>query len=426
MKKVFKQKKGITLIALVITIIVLLILAGVSISMLSGDNSILGRATDAKEITGIEQIKERINTAYLGGLATGKGTITEDELKAELIKEFGASKVNDDTIDTSVAGKWTVTIDDARLSLPAGAASEPTVLTIGSEYEKGNIKIGDKLTYSANGQTNWIVFGKDESGNVLLTTEAPVGTYSPTYNAQHWFSWEDDLDAECDDYGTTLQGKTIQARSIRIEDINRVVGFIEPTSTFNRYQFVADGNTGTREDGVIKLNYYYPSLDAVSNTPAYFKKSGVGSATDSEVFTNNAYVYYWDSSASKWEYGLYGNGTNGYVNEHYLNDTGATEVADYNKFNTNIKLVTGETGSRMNPYFVASRSVYVHSSDACFNIAAVNGGCVFRNLSGMCGSNSSGGGSGGGPSGWGLRPIVILPSDIQVEEVTTGEFDIKS
>ena len=39
-----KGNKGITLIALVITIIVLLILAGVSIAMLSGENSILRRA----------------------------------------------------------------------------------------------------------------------------------------------------------------------------------------------------------------------------------------------------------------------------------------------------------------------------------------------------------------------------------------------
>lgn len=40
-KNVLKEKKGITLIALVITIIVLLILAGVSIAMLTGDNGIL-------------------------------------------------------------------------------------------------------------------------------------------------------------------------------------------------------------------------------------------------------------------------------------------------------------------------------------------------------------------------------------------------
>ena len=44
-----KNNKGITLIALVVTIIVLLILAGVSIAMLSGQNGILNRAREARE-----------------------------------------------------------------------------------------------------------------------------------------------------------------------------------------------------------------------------------------------------------------------------------------------------------------------------------------------------------------------------------------
>ena len=43
-----REKRGITLIALVVTIIVLLILAGVSIQMLTGDNGILNRAAEAK------------------------------------------------------------------------------------------------------------------------------------------------------------------------------------------------------------------------------------------------------------------------------------------------------------------------------------------------------------------------------------------
>ena len=46
-----KNKKGITLIALIITIIVLLILAGVSISMVVGENGILNRATEASKKT---------------------------------------------------------------------------------------------------------------------------------------------------------------------------------------------------------------------------------------------------------------------------------------------------------------------------------------------------------------------------------------
>ena len=46
-----RQEKGITLIALVITIIVLLILAGISIAMLTGENGILTKADNAKEGT---------------------------------------------------------------------------------------------------------------------------------------------------------------------------------------------------------------------------------------------------------------------------------------------------------------------------------------------------------------------------------------
>ena len=41
------NKRGITLIALIVTIIVLLILAGVSIAVLTGENGILNRATEA-------------------------------------------------------------------------------------------------------------------------------------------------------------------------------------------------------------------------------------------------------------------------------------------------------------------------------------------------------------------------------------------
>ena len=56
-----KKNKGITLIALVITIIVLLILAGVTIVSLSGDNGILTRAADAKDRTRREDIQEQLN-----------------------------------------------------------------------------------------------------------------------------------------------------------------------------------------------------------------------------------------------------------------------------------------------------------------------------------------------------------------------------
>lgn len=56
-----KNNKGITLIALVITIIVLLILAGVSIAMLTGDNGILTKATESTKATDLAEVLERVN-----------------------------------------------------------------------------------------------------------------------------------------------------------------------------------------------------------------------------------------------------------------------------------------------------------------------------------------------------------------------------
>ena len=64
-----KNQKGITLIALVITIIVLLILAGVSIAMISGQDGILGKARTAADQTNIEKDREQADLAIKTALA---------------------------------------------------------------------------------------------------------------------------------------------------------------------------------------------------------------------------------------------------------------------------------------------------------------------------------------------------------------------
>ena len=60
-----KNKQGITLIALVITIIVLLILASISIAAISGDNSIINRAGKAKEDAERAELEEVLNKEYI-------------------------------------------------------------------------------------------------------------------------------------------------------------------------------------------------------------------------------------------------------------------------------------------------------------------------------------------------------------------------
>lgn len=80
--KELSNENGITLIALVLTIIVLLILASVSIAMLTGENGILSQAENAKERNQEGEEKERIqlaiNEAQLGN--NGYQKLTEENL----------------------------------------------------------------------------------------------------------------------------------------------------------------------------------------------------------------------------------------------------------------------------------------------------------------------------------------------------------
>ncbi len=88
-KKEKQKNKGITLIALVITIIVLLILAGVTIATLTGENGILTRASEAAERTEKANVIEQARTDILGIQADKKdGNITKGELKTVLDKYF--------------------------------------------------------------------------------------------------------------------------------------------------------------------------------------------------------------------------------------------------------------------------------------------------------------------------------------------------
>ena len=104
-EKVKKETRGITLIALVITIIVLLILAGVSIATLTGENGILTRAQDARTETEEAEEREAIQLAYAGAVAEKRGTgdVTADDLK----REFGTNGTNATAVDN---GDGTITV----------------------------------------------------------------------------------------------------------------------------------------------------------------------------------------------------------------------------------------------------------------------------------------------------------------------------
>ena len=109
-----KNNKGITLIALVITIIVLLILAGVSIAMLTGQNGVLKRANDASDDSKRAEIADKVNmaiqSAYTDAVVANTTTPTIDLDKLESIYASDNSDERLEVTGTSGAATLTATV----------------------------------------------------------------------------------------------------------------------------------------------------------------------------------------------------------------------------------------------------------------------------------------------------------------------------
>ncbi len=125
-KAIINQKEaqnGITLIALVITIIVLLILAGVSIAMLTGQNGILTQAQNSKTVTENKSAEEKVKLAVMGARADD-GTLTVGKLRTELANYGGTVEGDTFPVTAKVDGK-SFTVDANGNVTVSGSSTEP-------------------------------------------------------------------------------------------------------------------------------------------------------------------------------------------------------------------------------------------------------------------------------------------------------------
>ena len=118
-----EAQKGITLIALVITIIVLLILAGVSIAMLTGQNGILTQAQNAKTTNESKSAEEKVKLAVMGARADD-GTLTVGKLRTELANYGGTVEGDTFPVTVTVDGK-SFTVDANGNVTSAGSSTDP-------------------------------------------------------------------------------------------------------------------------------------------------------------------------------------------------------------------------------------------------------------------------------------------------------------
>ena len=161
------KNKGITLIALVITIIVLLILAGVSIAMLTGENGILSQAQKAGEQTDIGKEKEDIALAYNGAKTKNRGgTVDADDLN----KNFGyndidaeASGSNPITVRFNTGRKYTID-ENGVISGPIGANIIASIKIEGEKSEGTPPMPSDDFSYVTGTVDDGYVI-KDGKGN---------------------------------------------------------------------------------------------------------------------------------------------------------------------------------------------------------------------------------------------------------------------
>ena len=149
-KKIFKSTKGITLIALVVTIIILLILAGVSIAMLTGNNGVLTQAKSAKENTRVGEVQEKVKLAAQAALTDNLGNgIEKEKFQEELNNMFTqGEQVGLEYDETNK--KYTVTIDKYEVEVSnMGAVGEAKEAVIQAKltltYKNTEQKVGENV-----------------------------------------------------------------------------------------------------------------------------------------------------------------------------------------------------------------------------------------------------------------------------------------
>ena len=181
LKERVNGKNGITLIALVITIIVLLILAGVTIATLTGDNGILTKAQNAKEKNAQKTVEEQINLAVQASKINEGLVIDKDILEQELTNngiEITKSE-NDELPWTVKKDGYVYTIsENGEVKEKEGIAITTGDIEILKESTKGK-KVSAQILRGETGTIKW-----EHTGNITLSaTEGNEVTVNVNGNA---------------------------------------------------------------------------------------------------------------------------------------------------------------------------------------------------------------------------------------------------
>ena len=252
MKGMFEQRKGITLIALVITIVVLLIMAGFSVSVMVGDNSVIDQAKNSKEEMEIAQWEEKINGAIVEAEGENRD-VTLDDVIGELI--------NDGVIEDP---------DDVDRYTGAVTTNEPIHIIEGllDDYVDAPPSLAENVKFTITPST-------PTNKPVVLKIETGIEGFTLQYSLDDGENWEDYDEAK----GITLEHNDVvfarlwsglresEYATANVENIDRLPpnSFSVTVSEVGINEITVTGGTvdaeKTDEDACSGINGYYFSND---------------------------------------------------------------------------------------------------------------------------------------------------------------------
>ena len=407
-----KNKKGITLIALVVTIVVLLILAGVTISLLLDENGIIAKSKDARNTNRAGAIKEEITLWKADKFAADNGAGSHESMDDFLARLKTRGLISDEDIAT-IKDTRKLQVGKETIVFPSDAK------TLVQAFKDNEIKVGDYLNYNdyvdetktcttltnengwadqkytATKNTYWQVLGLDSTGEkLMLISQSPIKKEMKTDDTAE--DWKKTPYLVLKGAYGYVNGKTIlnnisgvystelgEAKSITAEEINRLVGGI--TVDYENKTVYSNADKTTSIGGTTnKTSYTYQ--EGNYSPKSYIEKT---TETKGESISADYYAYAWANLA--------------------ISDTlktilfsGTTEDANFAK-----------------SYWLASSGVRARSSRAGFGPGFVFDGVVASEgdlfySDGVWYAN-----------GLAVRPVVYLNSEITVEDlhVIDGQED---
>ena len=269
-----KEMKGITLVALVVTIVVLLILAGVSINTVLGEDGIIKKAKEAAEATKRASAEEEMNRLVL-----------EYQLASndETLESFLQEKVTEGRIDgVTDNGDGTITITkkvdgkDYTITVKKPVAPTPSVKVGAIRVVSDNTGAGSSLGEASTrkGTTLYIMIESTISGGT--TSVSPEVPYAVTENGTYKFTVTGTVNGTADTKEVSVEVNQfkmeINLDDVQIGDsVNYTYGTASSYSLASTYSGYSSNQTIAQTTGltwkVLNVDKENDTVDIISTNP---------------------------------------------------------------------------------------------------------------------------------------------------------------